>query len=60
MTQLLGDVDVAEIRGDASRVEISDVDFDSRLVTPGSLFCCVPGARTDGHDHAPEAVAAGA
>jgi UDP-N-acetylmuramoyl-L-alanyl-D-glutamate--2,6-diaminopimelate ligase len=60
MTQLLGDVDVAEIRGDASRVEISAVDFDSRLVTPGSLFCCVPGARTDGHDHAPEAVAAGA
>ena len=60
MTQLLGDVDVAEIRGDASRVEISAVDFDSRLVIPGSLFCCVTGARTDGHDHAPEAVAAGA
>ncbi len=60
MTQLLGLVDVAEIRGDASQVEISAVDFDSRAVAPGSLFCCVPGARTDGHDHAPEAVAAGA
>jgi UDP-N-acetylmuramoyl-L-alanyl-D-glutamate--2,6-diaminopimelate ligase len=60
MTQLLGQVEVAEIRGDASRVEITAVDFDSRAVVPGSLFCCVPGARTDGHDHAPEAVAAGA
>ncbi len=60
MTQLLGQVDAVEIRGDASQVEINAVDFDSRMVAPGSLFCCVPGARTDGHDHAPEAVAAGA
>ncbi|HEX7131952.1 MAG TPA: UDP-N-acetylmuramoyl-L-alanyl-D-glutamate--2,6-diaminopimelate ligase, partial [Iamia sp.] len=27
---------------------------------PGDLYCCVPGAVTDGHDHAPAAVAAGA
>ncbi|HEX3565064.1 MAG TPA: UDP-N-acetylmuramoyl-L-alanyl-D-glutamate--2,6-diaminopimelate ligase [Acidimicrobiales bacterium] len=60
MTQLLRQVDIAEIRGDASRVEISAVDFDSRLVQPGSLFCCVPGATTDGHDYAPAAVTRGA
>jgi UDP-N-acetylmuramoyl-L-alanyl-D-glutamate--2,6-diaminopimelate ligase len=60
MTQLLREVDIAEIRGDASRVEISAVDFDSRLVQPGSLFCCVPGATTDGHDYAAAAVAGGA
>src|SRR6185503_13816703 len=29
-------------------------------VERGSLFFCVPGSRTDGHDHAPEAVARGA
>ena len=26
--------------------------------TRGALFCCIPGAVDDGHDHAPEAVAA--
>jgi UDP-N-acetylmuramoyl-L-alanyl-D-glutamate--2,6-diaminopimelate ligase len=60
MTQLLRQVDIAEIRGDATRVEISAVDFDSRSVHPGSLFCCVPGATTDGHDYAAGAVASGA
>ena len=44
----------------ADDVDITDVVLDSRAVTPGALFCCVPGAVTDGHDHAGEAVAAGA
>ena len=33
---------------------------DSRAVRPGACFACIPGAVTDGHDHAPSAVAAGA
>ena len=41
-------------------VDISRAVHDSRLVGPGVLFCCVPGARHDGHDHAVAAVAAGA
>lgn len=36
------------------------VEFDSRRITPGSLFLALPGARADGHDHAASAVAAGA
>ncbi len=36
------------------------IEFDSRRVTEGTLFCCVPGTHTDGHLHAAEAVAAGA
>jgi len=60
MTQLLRQVDIAEIRGDATGLEISAVDFDSRSVHPGSLFCCVPGATADGHDYAAGAVASGA
>ncbi len=36
------------------------VEFDSRRVRPGGLFLALPGARSDGHDHAPSAVAAGA
>jgi len=36
------------------------VEFDSRAVGPGGLFLALPGARSDGHDHATSAVAAGA
>lgn len=36
------------------------VEFDSRKITPGGLFLALPGARSDGHDHAASAVAAGA
>ncbi len=36
------------------------VEFDSRAVGPGGLFLALPGARSDGHDHAASAVAAGA
>jgi UDP-N-acetylmuramoyl-L-alanyl-D-glutamate--2,6-diaminopimelate ligase len=41
-------------------VEVTRAVHDSRHVEPGVLFCCVPGAVHDGHDHAPAAVAAGA
>ncbi|GAA2398526.1 UDP-N-acetylmuramoyl-tripeptide--D-alanyl-D-alanine ligase [Mycolicibacterium llatzerense] len=36
------------------------VEFDSRAVTAGGLFLALPGARSDGHDFAAGAVAAGA
>ncbi|CAM2852015.1 UDP-N-acetylmuramoyl-tripeptide--D-alanyl-D-alanine ligase [Mycobacterium intermedium] len=46
---------------DAARQRITGtVEFDSRAVGPGGLFLALPGARSDGHDHAPAAVAAGA
>jgi len=40
--------------------EVTDLAFDSRRASPGSLFFCRPGAVDDGHRHAPAAVAAGA
>ncbi|MFF8769083.1 UDP-N-acetylmuramoyl-tripeptide--D-alanyl-D-alanine ligase [Kitasatospora sp. NPDC015120] len=36
------------------------VAFDSRRVAPGGLFAALPGEHTDGHDHAQQAVLAGA
>ncbi len=36
------------------------VEFDSRALQPGGLFLALPGARSDGHDFAAGAVAAGA
>jgi len=47
------------VRGSGT-AEISGLAFDSRDVSPGSLFFCVPGHVTDGHDYAPAAVEAGA
>ena len=41
-------------------VDVADIVYDARQVTPGTLFVCVPGHKADGHDFAPEAVAAGA
>ena len=45
-----GDIDVV----------ITDITHDSRAVSPGTLFCCIPGERHDGHGFAQEAVASGA
>jgi len=44
----------------AAGIEVGAVVHDSAAVTPGSLFCCVPGARADGHRFAVTAVEAGA
>jgi UDP-N-acetylmuramoyl-L-alanyl-D-glutamate--2,6-diaminopimelate ligase len=39
---------------------VTGVAFDSRAVEPGNLFVAVPGATSDGHDFAADAVARGA
>jgi UDP-N-acetylmuramoyl-L-alanyl-D-glutamate--2,6-diaminopimelate ligase len=41
-------------------VEIVDLAYDSRDVRPGTLFFCVSGFRSDGHDFAEAALVAGA
>ena len=46
--------------GSDPEVEVTAIDFDSRAVGPGSLFCCLRGEHTDGHEHAGAAVAQGA
>jgi UDP-N-acetylmuramoyl-L-alanyl-D-glutamate--2,6-diaminopimelate ligase len=53
-------VEGAELVNDDAHVEVTDVVLDSRAVTSGALFCCVPGGRADGHDYAPVAVERGA
>jgi UDP-N-acetylmuramoyl-L-alanyl-D-glutamate--2,6-diaminopimelate ligase len=59
LRELLADVQVAEIAGDAG-LEISGLAYDSRRVGRGTLFFCVPGQRSDGHDFAADAVERGA
>ena len=41
-------------------VEVTDLAYDTRAVTPGALFFCIPGHAVDGHDLAAEAVERGA
>jgi UDP-N-acetylmuramoyl-L-alanyl-D-glutamate--2,6-diaminopimelate ligase len=59
LERLTGELDVVAVEGDAA-VEVTAVTHDSRAVVPGTLFCCVPGERVDGHAFAPEAVERGA
>ncbi|MDQ6731175.1 MAG: UDP-N-acetylmuramoyl-L-alanyl-D-glutamate--2,6-diaminopimelate ligase [Actinomycetota bacterium] len=44
----------------AAEIAITELAYDNRAVTPGTLFFCVPGFTRDGHDFAGDAVARGA
>ncbi|SDB09904.1 UDP-N-acetylmuramoyl-tripeptide--D-alanyl-D-alanine ligase [Desulfonatronum thiosulfatophilum] len=56
----MADVLDVPFAGEVSETVISGICIDSRRVRPGELFVCLPGTRTDGHDHAPLAVENGA
>src|SRR5258708_25240961 len=59
LERLVAALGATEVVGRAP-VEVSDLAYDARTVTPGAVFFCVPGARVDGHAFAPEAVQRGA
>ena len=59
LDELIAGLEARILRGEGS-IEIDEVDFDSRRVAPGTLFVCVPGMSSDGHDFAPAALEAGA
>jgi UDP-N-acetylmuramoyl-L-alanyl-D-glutamate--2,6-diaminopimelate ligase len=51
---------LSQLSAGAPAVEIGSLAYDDRAVEPGALFFCVTGQHSDGHDHAPAAVARGA
>jgi UDP-N-acetylmuramoyl-L-alanyl-D-glutamate--2,6-diaminopimelate ligase len=59
LRELLAGADVVEVNGDPA-TEITDLAYDSRRATPGTLFFCIPGFEADGHDFARYAIQAGA
>jgi UDP-N-acetylmuramoyl-L-alanyl-D-glutamate--2,6-diaminopimelate ligase len=59
LDHVLEGIDAVETVGDLG-IDIASITHDSRRAGPGSLYCCVPGRRADGHDFAPAAVANGA
>ena len=56
----LADPPVALWPDEAGATEVTAVVHDTRALSPGALFCCVPGAHVDGHDLAAAAVERGA
>jgi UDP-N-acetylmuramoyl-L-alanyl-D-glutamate--2,6-diaminopimelate ligase len=62
VTATLSDVAAGLRRAErhGSDVELVDATHDSRQVGPGWLFCAIRGNTVDGHDHAAQAVEAGA
>ncbi len=59
LERLIAALGPLEVRGGAP-TDIADLAYDTRQVSPGALFFCVPGERVDGHDLAAEAVDRGA
>jgi UDP-N-acetylmuramoyl-L-alanyl-D-glutamate--2,6-diaminopimelate ligase len=59
LSELIGAAPDATLSGPGDP-EISSLAYDSRRVRDGTLFFCVPGHTSDGHEFAPAAVEAGA
>lgn len=59
LAQLMRGISGAEARGD-SQVGIVGITLDSRQVSAGELYVCIPGFSLDGHDFADSAVKSGA
>ncbi|GGD71044.1 UDP-N-acetylmuramoyl-L-alanyl-D-glutamate--2,6-diaminopimelate ligase [Paenibacillus nasutitermitis] len=59
LEQLAEHLLTARLSGDKN-TEISGLEIDSRKVSAGDLFICLPGHTQDGHDFAPQAKELGA
>jgi UDP-N-acetylmuramoyl-L-alanyl-D-glutamate--2,6-diaminopimelate ligase len=59
LERLVAALGALEVVGRAP-IEVRDLAYDTRSVTPGAVFFCVPGAHADGHDFAAEAIERGA
>ena len=59
LEKIIKDINVITISGNLDTT-IDNISFDSRSVTPGSLFVAVKGTKSDGHDYIGAAVKSGA
>ncbi|MBP5242586.1 MAG: UDP-N-acetylmuramoyl-L-alanyl-D-glutamate--2,6-diaminopimelate ligase [Clostridia bacterium] len=60
LRELLKDVKIKKIVGEAAEVEISGVNADSRIIAKGEVFVALVGGDWDGHDYIFEAERRGA
>ncbi len=59
LEELLREVDCTGIKGDAGIIAAS-LEFDSRRISPGSIFFAIRGTSYDGHNFIEDAVSSGA
>jgi UDP-N-acetylmuramoyl-L-alanyl-D-glutamate--2,6-diaminopimelate ligase len=59
LKQLVGHLPDASVEGSLDR-EITGLTYDSRRVSPGSVFIAIPGQNSDGHDFISSAIERGA
>lgn len=59
LIEILNGIDYEIIKGNIE-LNISDICYDSRKATNGSLFVCLVGASSDGHDYVDMAISNGA
>lgn len=57
--KILKGIDVVSVTGD-KKATVSNIEFDSRNVSDGSLFIAVKGYKTDGHNYIDSAIKTGA
>ena len=59
LTQLLERLEYEVIQGN-DKIEVTELINDSRKVSEGSVFVCITGAVSDGHQYIEEVAAKGA
>ncbi len=59
LADILRHIEGVEVLGGV-QVKATGITYDSRKVTAGDIYVCIPGFKLDGHDYAKEAVNAGA
>lgn len=59
LNDILKGVDIISLKGKCNP-EITGIAFDSRKVTPGSMFVAVRGTKNDGHEYIGSAIRSGA
>lgn len=59
VSQICKEMEVTCLQG-SMETEVSDLIYDSRKITGGTMFVCIAGAVTDGHRYIPDAVQKGA
>lgn len=60
LAEVLAKLPGAVVIGNPSEKVVNDLTIDSRTVRPGSLFICLTGVHTDGHNYVQKAAALGA
>lgn len=60
MIRLLNAISPITVIGSSDGIQITGIEFDSRRITPGTMFVAIRGTITDGHQYIGRAIESGA